>query len=262
MESKNITIAFPCYQPTIEQWNALEHFIKDLKMKSQATFEYIVVDDGSTQWVEPPQSLKDQASIIRMGKNQGKGAVLKEAVHRMSQSADVFSFIDFDLPYTVDDLLGVCAGVLYGSEVCIGDRTFTAGGVSRRISRAIAHRLFRLFMRMVVTGGVFDTQCGVKAYDATAISMIVEKSRLNGFLFDIEWLYIALSHRLTLRCWSVDVLEQHSSSRLRSFFNINILRELSTFVFSVLNKQYLHPNLKKWVLENQKKIQQKEIVLN
>ncbi|MBI2605825.1 MAG: glycosyltransferase [Deltaproteobacteria bacterium] len=234
-------LVFPCYNPCESEWRALDAFIGELKRKTSCAFEFLVVDDGSPRWVPPAPELLARFRLHRLPRNLGKGGALKEAAHLTPSDASVFAFVDFDLPYSVDDVLGVCSAVHAGVDVCIGDRTLYAvsgANVSDRASRKLSHKIFRLFVRMIITGGIPDTQCGLKAYYAPAARRIAVRARLAGFLFDIEWIYIALRHRLAVRCWPVKVAEGHESSPLRSFGPWKLLMQLVKLVKGILRRDY------------------------
>lgn len=234
-------LVFPCFNPSESEWRALNAFIGELKSRTSRAFEFLVVDDGSPRWIDPKPEHLARFRLHRLPKNLGKGGALKEAAHLTPSDAAVFAFVDFDLPYSADDVLGVCSAVHAGVDVCIGDRTLYAGNganVSDRASRKLSHKIFRLFVRMVITGGIPDTQCGLKAYHAPAARRIAARARIAGFLFDVEWIYIALRHRLAVRCWPVRVAEGHESSPLRSFGPWKLLKQLVKLVMGILRRDY------------------------
>lgn len=244
----DICIALPCLNPTLAQWKTLEAFIADFnqRVKSRATF--LVVNDGSPKWIDPPESLRGKICLINSPQNLGKGGALKLAVKNIPSQCKVFAFTDFDLPYAIDDLVGVCAAVLGGVDVCIGDRsTYFTKGRSDRTSRDFSHRLFRLFVRTIVTGGITDTQCGLKAYRADAVNFIAQAAKLDSFLFDVEWLYIAMRHRLAVRCWPVKVLDEHASTQLRSMRHLRMFKDLGRLTLGILRKQYDNQKLVQWL---------------
>lgn len=237
-------IAFPCFRPTHEQWLALEQFIGEYRARVTGEASFCVINDGSPDFLAPPPALLEKLRLEHLPSNQGKGAALRKAVEIMPDGFDVFGFMDFDLPYSLEDLVGVCAAVGTGADACIGVRTEPEpAGSSDRLSRQISHRLFRLFVRSVVVGSISDTQCGVKAFRADAVKWIAGKSRLNGFLFDMEWLYIALHHSLCVRQWPVAVEESHRSGRLSSYRLQKLAMELLSLITNILKRSYNEPRL-------------------
>lgn len=237
MRSAQVFLVFPCYNPTPEQWEKLGRFLNELESKTEIRFSAAVVDDGSPRWVEPPKAIAERIKIHRLPANRGKGGALNAATALIPQDYEVFAFLDFDLPYPAEDLIGICASVLSGADACIGDRTLQPQ-YSNRGSRNASHFVFRLFIRTIIAGGVPDTQCGIKAYRADMVKRIAAKSKIDGFLFDVEWLYLALKHRMAVRCWPVSVTDHHESSPLRSFANFKLVKQLTTLVLTILRREY------------------------
>lgn len=242
MTPLNVVLAFPCLNPKPEQWRDLAHYVGSLESKAPALkFTFIVVDDGSPRWLDPPAELANRLRVIHLEHWQGKGGAIRRAALDAPADAQIFAFTDFDLPFTVEDAIGVISGVAAGADLCIGDRF--GDQRSDRFSRKVAHRLFRFVMRVLITGGVADTQCGLKAYDAAVARRIAGKAQLSGFLFDVEWIYIALKHKLVLWSWPVALLGSHESSALRSFKPWLLAAQLATIVRGILGHRYADAEL-------------------
>ncbi len=251
MSHKPYLLALPCYNPTPQQWLALSEFMINLESLN-SNFEILVIDDGSPKWIDPDATISKKIQIFRQKENRGKGGALKTAVSKLTNDHKIFAFLDFDLPYSANDLIGICNSIEKGVDFCIGDRSLNSG--SHRFSRKIAHKIFRLFMRMIITGGVADTQCGIKAFDAKAIRLISQYSCVNGFLFDIEWIYIALKHKMCVRCWPVTIKNEHESTQLRSFNFLKLIQQLSVIVKNIIAKKYEIPELFSYMSERRKNI--------
>ncbi|MGE5865400.1 MAG: hypothetical protein ACM32J_09895, partial [Rhizobacter sp.] len=75
-------------------------------------------------------------------------------------------FTDVDLPYDLE-LIDVMAWFVRerGYHVVIGDRTLPGSQYRTAIGwqRHLASAVFSTFVGRLVTGGFFDTQCGLKA---------------------------------------------------------------------------------------------------
>jgi hypothetical protein len=54
-------------------------------------------------------------------------------------------------------------------------------------------------VRMLVTGGLFDSQCGLKGFRSDVAEALFPLLTHNGFSGDVELLYIALKHNLSIR---------------------------------------------------------------
>jgi glycosyltransferase involved in cell wall biosynthesis len=253
-----ICLGIPCFNPEPTQWVKLEAFLGRLESELGERLHVVVVDDGSPRWSEPTRSLRDGIKIIRLERNLGKGGALRAAVEHMPASCEVFAFTDFDLPYELSDVVGVCRAVDGGVDICIADRSaFMSGRTSDRVSRRLGHGLFRFITRVLITGGIFDTQAGLKAYQAAAVRQIVAKSVLTSFIFDLEWLYIALHHKLAVRCWPVVVTDEHKSGRMRSMRVFVMFRDYARLIGRIMARRYDSPGLLDWIRTRLRKIASK-----
>jgi len=247
----SVLLAIPALNPTEKEWHNLHTYLEGLKIKAKGfKIQLIIINDGSIKWNEPEKPLPIPSNIIHLPKNLGKGAAIKKASDCITSDHNIFSFIDFDCPYEQRDLIGIWKSVIHGADLCIGDRSsnqFAYGTTHTRLDRSILHHFFKLIIRTIVIGGVRDSQCGIKAFHAGAAKLISEKCRLTGFLFDVEWLYIALEHRLCLRYWPVEVSEDHSDTNLRHFLSFKIIIDFVRMLFSILRKQYRSKRLFEWM---------------
>jgi dolichyl-phosphate beta-glucosyltransferase len=57
--------------------------------------------------------------------------------------------------------------------------------------RESSGRFFNLLVRLLVLPGLHDTQCGFKVFSARAARDAFGPTRLEGFSFDVEALYVA-----------------------------------------------------------------------
>jgi len=112
---------------------------------------------------------------------------------------------------------------------------------------------------MFITGGIMDTQCGLKAFDPGAIRLIVARSFLDGFLFDVEWIYVALKHGLAVRPWPVMVRAEHRSTPIRKFGLLGLSREFLTIMLGILRRRYDSPELQAWIVRRRGEIVRKAL---
>ena len=165
--------------------------------------EIVVVNDGSRDGT-PEIARTAGARVLENPGNRGKGYSVR---HGMLEAKGEWSLLtDADLSAPIEDLekLWNAAGH-ENAEVAIGSRAVDRSliGVHQPAFRETVGRFFNFFMR-VVTGLPFhDTQCGFKLFQSQAAHEIFRRSRLDGFGFDVEVLYIAC--RLGYRCLEVPV---------------------------------------------------------
>ncbi len=199
--SQNIflSVIIPCYNDLeLLQQNlpVLQNYLQQQSYSS----EIIIVDDGSKT-----DALKNFASAnhtlyIRSEKNEGKGAAVKKGM--LAANGQYRIFTDADIPY---DLSAIETILVYLDKkdmaMVAGDRTLAASEYYGKISqnRELGSKLFRFIAGRFVTGGIHDTQCGIKGFNAKTAQELFSRSRIKGFAFDAEIYYLALKRNLDIK---------------------------------------------------------------
>lgn len=172
--------------------------------------EIIVVDDGDD--ARRGAGIPDVRSIA--GPNRGKGRAAREGL--LAARGEVRFVVDADLEVLLPQL-GRFADLIVrdGYDVVIAEREpdWHSRGLFRFIlsyGLYLAQRFFVLGSRQFV-----DTQCGFKAFRGAAAIEIAERQRVDGGMYDIEYLYIAVKAGLRIGQVPVGVLAESRPSRLR-----------------------------------------------
>lgn len=206
----------PCYRSATlaeESADRLAAFLGRLGF----SYEIVVVDDGGGDF--PPDAFadRDDVHLLRLDRNRGKGAAVRAGM--LAARGEVRVFTDVDLPYDLD-LIAVMREciVTQGYHLVIGDRTLPGSAYSDVTSgkRRVASALFSAFVGRIVTGGFFDTQCGLKAVRGDLADMIFPLVQVDRFAFDVELVYLALKHRLDIKRIPVQ-LRNNQTSTVRLF---------------------------------------------
>jgi hypothetical protein len=104
----------------------------------------------------------------------------------------VVVFADADLSWSVDDLARIPALVNDATPIVIGSREgIGARRIGEPIYRHVMGRVFNRFVQTLAVPGIEDSQCGFKAFRADAAEAIFRRTRIDGFGFDVEALYVA-----------------------------------------------------------------------
>jgi dolichyl-phosphate beta-glucosyltransferase len=178
------------------------------------TWEVIVVDDGSND-LGATKTACDQLGCLfyQNQKNMGKGAAVRKGMQAAQGLFRIFT--DADIPYELD-AIGTMLRYLDFKEfqVVIGDRNLKGSSYLSEISglRKVTSVFFTRFVGTIVTANFFDTQCGLKGFQAAAADYIFKHARINGFAFDVELLYIALKQNFEIKRIPVRLSNQEKST--------------------------------------------------
>jgi dolichyl-phosphate beta-glucosyltransferase len=179
------------------------------------TFEIIFIDDGSQdRCAERLQSLKLPATtVIRLPCNLGKFGAICSGMRVATGRCRIFT--DGDIPYELEAIRYISDLILSRDfHLVIGDRTLPGSEYGHKLTfvRSVVTKAFTLFVRLLVAGGLFDTQCGLKGFRGDVADALFPLVRDQGFSGDVELLYIALKYNLEIKRVPVRLRRQAPSS--------------------------------------------------
>lgn len=157
------------------------------------SYEIVVVDDGSTD--DTMEQAKGAAGgalrVFQNEANRGKGHCVRRGMLAATGRRRLMT--DADLSTPIEELPRLAAKMDEGYDVVIGSRGVPGARIEvhQPWYRENMGRLFNLFVRMMTVPGLRDTQCGFKLFTAEAADTVFSASRLDGFSFDVEALFIA-----------------------------------------------------------------------
>ncbi len=158
--------------------------------------EVIVADDGSTD--ATPKAFTDAVAALPRGgldyrylglPHRGKGAAVRAGI--LAARGDPIAFLDADLTIPVDILGRFVRALDDGADIAVASRYVHGSVVRRPWWRSLLGVVFRRCVHLLVPVDVSDTQCGGKMYAARAAKDLFSRSKLDGFTFDAEVLYLA-----------------------------------------------------------------------
>ena len=221
------TIATPVVSLVIPVHNGVDFVTKSVDEarrfleKKFPAFEIIIVDDGSTDGTTAALGplLDDRVRLISLPENLGKFAALKAGMAVANGECRVFT--DADLPYDLESvpyIVNLINGRAF--DIVVGDRALpeSVSLTNARVARKLSSRIFSFCVRMLVTGGLFDSQCGIKGFRNEVADAIFPLVTDDSFSGDVELLYIALKHNLSIRRIPVR-LQRASPSTVRLRFH-------------------------------------------
>ena len=162
-------------------------------------------------------------------KNEGKGAAVKKGM--LAANGQYRIFTDADIPY---DLSAIDTILLYLDKkdmaMVAGDRTLSGSEYYGKISqnRELGSKFFRFIAGRFITGGIHDTQCGIKGFNARTAEELFSRSRIKGFAFDAEIFYLALKRNLDIK--KIPVTLRSNQGRSVRLFSHGIRMIIDLFV--------------------------------
>ncbi|MFI5179809.1 MAG: glycosyltransferase [Thermoanaerobaculia bacterium] len=178
-----------------------------------SSYEIVVVDDGSTDGTPSRVPVSERVRLVSLPRNRGKFGALKAGMAESRGRCRIFT--DADVPYDLEALAYIESLVNdRGFHIVVGDRTLPDSVYGERLPwpRAKASQLFSLLVRLLVTGGLFDTQCGLKGFRGDVADALFPLLTIEGFSGDVELLYISLKYNLEIRRIPVRLRRQGRTS--------------------------------------------------
>jgi dolichyl-phosphate beta-glucosyltransferase len=177
-------------------------------------YEILVVDDGSEDNDSTKLVVeKHNCKYLTYPKNKGKGGAVKHGM--LNAIGDIKIFTDADIPFESSSYDLLLKSILTQDfDVVIGDRTLEDSVYFSEISskRKMGSNFYTFFVGRIITTGIFDTQCGLKAFKKEVADDLFKVSRVNSFAFDVEVIYLALKRNYSIRKIPVKLRSQEGDS--------------------------------------------------
>jgi dolichyl-phosphate beta-glucosyltransferase len=166
------------------------------------SFELIVSADGTDGTRELVRGLASTGRSIRVigeSYRRGKGRGIREAV--AFATGEIVGFVDADNKTPITEYDKIERAIFDGNDVVIGSRGLPQSYIQR--SQPWYRRLgswgFGVFMHACVgLDDIIDTQCGFKFFRADVARDLFSSQRIDGYMFDVEILYIARQRGYTI----------------------------------------------------------------
>ena len=170
--------------------------------------ELILVDDFSNAETRAileafAGEMPNEVRLLRNEVNRGKGFAVTRGMRAAVGSYRVFT--DADLAYPASEVGKILADLEKGADVAIACRVLAESRYlmsptffSYLYTRHVMSRVFNAMVRWTLIPRVLDTQAGLKGFTARAAEIVFPRITIPGFGFDVEALFIAKKHGLSL----------------------------------------------------------------
>ncbi len=189
-DSMDLSFIIPAYNEA-RRIEASLHKARDYFAAQSYSTEVLVVDDGSRDdtaaIVERHQS--DLIRLVRQPRNMGKGAAVRRGMLDATGRYRIFSDADFSTPIHETARL---LDHLRDYDVVIGSRAIDSSYIKEHQPwyRESMGKMFNLLVQIVAVPGIHDTQCGFKGFTDVAARDVFSRTKIDGFSFDVEALYL------------------------------------------------------------------------
>jgi glycosyltransferase involved in cell wall biosynthesis len=232
MNAPTCQLVIPCYRDAAR----LEPFLLELVARLPAAFSIQVVDDGSSRdEAAELGAVLDRAravyepggpqvcELLRLPKNQGKGAAVRAGWVAGAAGFDLAGFADADGSVSANEIvrgydyfsahLGEIDGLLGSRLKVLGRR------VERKLVRHIVGRVFATAVSTLSHLPVYDTQCGFKLFKTSVLAPVLPRLTSDRFAFDVELILELTVAGATLREFPVDWFHREGSK-------VSVLRDM------------------------------------
>ena len=238
---KKVSLIFPCYNEAADVEKKVEVVKEYLKNIQDYHFDIVLVNDGSKDNSEEVMKNIKDVQIVSYHPNHGKGHAVREGLRH---SLDVLHndyaiFMDADLSTDLSAISPCLKYLEEGYAISLGSRYDKDSDI--RIKQPLKRRFISKCSKIII-GSMFhfklkDTQCGFKGINQEMARLLIDKSKMDGFSFDVEYLYIAKLNKLTYKSFGVIWSDDRGSTVAPLKTSIQFFKDL--FKIKHYKKTYL-----------------------
>src|ERR1035437_5955668 len=203
----HLSLVVPCYNGEDRLPSSLMQITQFLASQSSAS-ELVLVDDASglpaARILREFAASRPGVTLLRNAENSGKGASVARGMLEARGKYRVFT--DADLAYPPVEVNKILRDLEAGADVAIACRVLPESRYVMSPSffhylytRHVLSRVFNAMVRAVLLRDVLDSQAGLKGFTSKATQTVFPRITIPRFGFDVEALFIAQKHRLTVR---------------------------------------------------------------
>ena len=159
------------------------------------SYEILVVDDGSKDATEEVvkrfSHLIKNLRLIDNKENHGKGWVVRQGM--LEAKGEIRLFTDADNSTSIDQFNNMLPYLKQGYDVVIGSRDVKGAKLvpPQAWYKRLAGNIGNLLIQILLLPGMWDSQCGFKAFTEEAAEKIFPLMKIDRWAFDVEALSLA-----------------------------------------------------------------------
>ncbi len=227
--------------PAFNEADRLPPYLKAIQayfQKKQEAHEIWVANDGSSDRtadvVRALMKEDDALGLVTYEKNRGKGHAVRMGMLAARGRYRLFADADGSTPIEeLERLRGAIEGT--ENQVAVGSRAIPSPEVQRKIKphRYVIGQVFRWFRQVLLKVNVVDSQCGFKLFTERAASAIFPVTKVDGFAFDVELLFLAARNEMPVAEVAVNWQDSDSS-------RVSLLTDPAKMLMDMLRIRGLH----------------------
>ncbi len=192
-----LSVIIPAYNEAERLPKTLRRFNEYFAMRAHS-YEILVVNDGSKDGTaRAASSMESEIKNLRLidrKKNMGKGYTVREGM--LASYGKIRLFADADNATDISHFERMRPLFDQGYDIVICSRDpKDALGAKQAVAQVWWKRLLgnmgNLYIQWMAVPGIWDTQCGFKAFRDFAAEKIFSASKINRWAFDVEALALA-----------------------------------------------------------------------
>jgi len=192
MEINLLSVIVPVYkkQKTIQK--ELE-ILSEVLNQTNYKYEIIAVVDGTSldnSYQEAKKTKNSKIKVYGYKNNYGKGQAVRYGMQKAK--GDVITFIDSGGDINPQGIIMLLEHMKwYNADIIVGSKLHSASKVNYPVKRKILTYGYYLFVKLLFSLKIRDTQTGLKAYKREVLEKVLPRLVVKRFAFDIEILAVA-----------------------------------------------------------------------
>jgi glycosyltransferase involved in cell wall biosynthesis len=197
-----VSVILPAYNEAQRIRQTLEQVQAYLDRQGYG-YEVIVAadgDDGTRELVAAVAARDRRVQVLGSPGRGGKGRGIRLAVARAH--GRLIGFIDADYKTPIEEMEKLLPWFARGYDIVIGSRAAADARIEvpAPLHRRLGSKGFAVAMHLTVgLWNVRDTQCGFKFFRGPVARDLFGRQRIDGYMFDVEILYLAERSRYRIR---------------------------------------------------------------